>query len=40
MESQWTDEQRVAKSDFIIQNISIDDTKKQVDEILKLLKNQ
>lgn len=40
MESQWTDEQRIAKSDFVIQNISIDDTKKQVDEIFKLLKNQ
>jgi dephospho-CoA kinase len=40
MESQWTDEQRIAKSDFVIQNISIDDTKKQVNEILKLLKNQ
>jgi len=40
MESQWTDEQRIAKSDYVIQNLSIDDTNKQVDEIFRLLKNQ
>lgn len=40
MQNQWTDEQRIAKSDYVIQNLSIEATKKQVDEILKLLKNQ
>jgi dephospho-CoA kinase len=38
--NQWTDEQRISKSDFIIHNISVDEAKKEVDEILKLLKNQ
>ncbi|MDN3675885.1 dephospho-CoA kinase [Flavobacterium paronense] len=40
MQNQWTDEQRIAKSDYVIHNLSVDATKKQVDEILKLLKNQ
>ncbi len=39
MENQWSDEQRIAKSDYVIHNLSFDDTKKQVHEILKLLKN-
>ncbi|WP_293893192.1 dephospho-CoA kinase [Flavobacterium sp.] len=39
MQNQWTDEQRVAKSDYVINNISIEATKKRVDEIFKLLKN-
>ena len=38
--NQWTDEQRISKSDFIIHNISVDEAKREVDEILKLLKNQ
>ncbi len=40
MQNQWTDEQIIAKSDYVIHNLSVDETKKQVDEILKLLKNQ
>ena len=40
MNNQWTDEQRIAKSDYVIQNLTVEATKKQVDEILKLLKNQ
>lgn len=40
IQNQWTDEQRIAKSDYVIYNLSIEDTKKQVDKILNLLKNQ
>ena len=40
VQNQWTDEQKIAKSDFIIHNISIEETKNQVDKILKILKNQ
>ncbi len=40
MQNQWTDEQRIAKSDYVIHNLSIEATKRQVDEILKLLKNR
>ena len=40
MQNQWTDEQRIAKSDYVIQNLSIKATKKQIDEILKLLNFQ
>jgi dephospho-CoA kinase len=40
MQSQWTDEQRVAKSDYIIHNISVKETYEQIEQILKLLINQ
>lgn len=40
MQNQWSDEQRIAKSDYVIHNLSVDATIKQVDEILKILKNQ
>lgn len=40
MQNQWSDEQRIAKSDFVIHNTSVKETYKQVDEILKILKNQ
>jgi dephospho-CoA kinase len=39
IESQWTDEQRIAKSNFVINNISEKDTFNQTDQILNLLKN-
>jgi dephospho-CoA kinase len=39
IQSQWTDEERVLKSDFVIQNSTIKDTENQVDEILKKLNN-
>ena len=35
--AQWTDEQRVAKSDFIIENIDINLAKEKIDEFLKIL---
>ena len=40
IQNQWSDEEKVAKSDYIIHNLSVEDTKKQIDEILKILKNQ
>lgn len=39
IKNQWSDEEKVALSDFVIHNISIEDTKIQVDNILKTLKN-
>lgn len=38
MEAQWTDEQRISKSDFIIENSNLEEAKKKADEILKILK--
>lgn len=35
--AQWTDEQRIAKSDFIIENIDINLAKEKIDEFLKIL---
>ena len=35
--AQWTDEMKIQKSDFVINNISIDDAIFQLDEILKKL---
>lgn len=35
--AQWTDEQRIAKSDFVVDNIDIVKTKLEVDKILKIL---
>ncbi|MBS7786735.1 dephospho-CoA kinase [Flavobacterium sp. CYK-55] len=35
--NQWTDEQRIEKSNFVIENISPENTYKQVSEILKKL---
>lgn len=39
MHNQWTEEEKIALSDYIIQNINIEDAKSQVDNILKTLKN-
>lgn len=39
MNNQWTDEQRIAKSDFVIENIDFESTKLKVEEILKVLNN-
>lgn len=36
--AQWTDEKRISKSDFVIENIAIETTKLEVDRILKILK--
>lgn len=38
--AQWTDSQRTAKSDFVIENLSPEITKSEVDKILKILKIQ
>jgi dephospho-CoA kinase len=35
--AQWTDEQRIAESDFIIENIDINLAKEKIDEFLKIL---
>ncbi|WP_333600697.1 dephospho-CoA kinase [Flavobacterium sp.] len=40
MQNQWTDEQRIAKSNYVIHNLSVKESQKQTNEILKLLKNQ
>ncbi len=39
IKNQWNDEKKVALSDFVIHNIAIENTKIQVDNILKTLKN-
>ena len=36
--AQWTDEKRISKSDFVIENIAIEATKLEIDRILKILK--
>ncbi len=38
--NQWSDEKRISKSDYIIENIDITKTKSQVQKILKKLTNQ
>jgi dephospho-CoA kinase len=38
--NQWTDEQRISKSDYVIINITLNEALKQVEEILKLLNNR
>lgn len=40
IQNQWTDEQKIAKSDFVIHNISIKETYNQIDQILKIVQNQ
>ncbi len=37
MNNQWSDEKKILLSDFVIENIDLEKTKEQVDEILKLL---
>jgi len=39
IKNQISDEERIAKSDFIVENVDFELTKQQVDEILKKLKN-
>lgn len=36
--AQWTDEKRIFKSDFVIENILLKNAKREVDRILKILK--
>jgi dephospho-CoA kinase len=35
--NQWTDQQRIEKSDFVIENLNFEDVKKEVVTILKIL---
>lgn len=35
IDKQWTDEMKSQKSDFVVENINIDETLKKIDEILK-----
>lgn len=35
--AQWTDDQRVSKSDFVIENIDINSAKAEINKILKIL---
>ncbi len=37
IKAQWTDEERISKSDFVIENIKIDLAKQKMDEFLKIL---
>ncbi len=37
---QWTDDQKVKNSTYIIDNLDLESAKQQVDRILKILKNQ
>jgi dephospho-CoA kinase len=37
--NQWTDEQRISKSDYVITNITLKEALNQTEEILKLLNN-
>ncbi|WP_298223004.1 dephospho-CoA kinase [Flavobacterium sp.] len=39
IKNQWTDEMRIAKSDFVIENNDLSNAKEQVDKILKKLTN-
>lgn len=39
VQNQWTDEMRIVKSDYVIENIGIENTKNQVDKLYKVLKN-
>jgi dephospho-CoA kinase len=36
--AQWTDEQRILKSDFVIENIESEIAKRESEEILKILR--
>jgi dephospho-CoA kinase len=38
--AQWNDDKRIAKSDYVIENDSIENAKSEVDKILKILKIQ
>jgi dephospho-CoA kinase len=38
IKAQWSDEKRVSKSDFVIENTNLADTKSKVENILKILK--
>lgn len=37
IENQWTDADRIAKSDYVVTNVDLEETERQVNEILKKL---
>jgi dephospho-CoA kinase len=39
IKAQWSDDQRIAQSDFVIENMDAKSTKREVDKILKILQN-
>lgn len=39
IEAQWNDEQRITKSNFVIENVNPENTKSKVGKILKILNN-
>ena len=39
IDTQWSDEKKIQRSDFVITNIEFGDTKRQIDEILKKLQD-
>lgn len=39
IENQWSDEERISKSDFVIENINLQEAKNQAAEILKKITN-
>lgn len=39
MKNQWTDEQRMARSDYVIDNLNITEVKEEISKILKILIN-
>ena len=39
IKNQWTDEMRMAKSDYIIENIDLEIAKQQADKIFRKLSN-
>lgn len=39
MKNQWTDSQRVEKSDFVIENENLEQTQKEISKFLKKIKN-
>lgn len=38
IKAQWNDDQRIAKSDFVVENVDPKTTKNEIDKILKILK--
>lgn len=39
IQNQWTDEMRIVKSDYVIENLDVENTKNQVSKLFKVLKN-
>jgi dephospho-CoA kinase len=37
MKAQWSDEERISKSDFVVENVNLETAKREIDKILKIL---